>query len=104
MSAPRGGARQHRTNQQQRLAMLLARRDRLGTDWAERISHGLPGVGQLLEELMVTEWALTEGWPHLGEAWVIQWVQADARKLHDPDVGRRGACQYCVSTARRARA
>ncbi|WP_155856072.1 hypothetical protein [Cellulomonas sp. URHD0024] len=104
MSASRRDGAYGRTHKQHRLAALLARRDRLGTDWAERISHGLPGVGQLLEELMVTEWALTEGWPHLGETWVIQWAQADARKLHNPEVGRRGGCQYCATAWRRASA
>ncbi|MBO3090011.1 hypothetical protein [Cellulomonas dongxiuzhuiae] len=103
MSAHRS-TRRHRSNQQSRLAELLARRDRLGAEWAERVSHGLQGVGRLTEDLMVTEWALTEGWPHLSEAWLPQWVQADARKLHDPSAGPHGGCRYCSQARQRASA
>lgn len=95
MSAPHRDAARRRTNRQQRLAALLTRRDELGADWAERMSHGLPGVGQLLKELTITEWALTDGWPHLGETWVVEWVQSDARKLHDPVTERSDGCRYC---------
>ncbi|EYR62989.1 hypothetical protein N866_03860 [Actinotalea ferrariae CF5-4] len=103
MSAHRS-TRKHRSNQQSRLSALLERRDQLGADWAERVSHGLQGVGELTEELMVTEWALTEGWPHLSEAWLIQWVQADARKLHDPDSNDRTDCRYCTQARQQASA
>ena len=91
----------HRTQRQTRLAGLLAQRDQIAQTWAERFSHGLPGVGNLTVDLMVTEAALTDGWPHLADSWSGQWALADIRKLHDPDAGRYPGCSLCTRRAAR---
>jgi hypothetical protein len=65
-------------------------------------------VGDLTIDLMVTEIALTDGWPDLAEDWSGQWAIADMRKLHDPDpdpdAGRRPACTICARRTGRAAA
>lgn len=96
-------SRRH-TLQRQRLAELLVRRDQIGATWAERISHGLPGVGNLTIDLMVAEAALTDGWPNLADDWTGQWAIADIRKLHDPAAGRRPGCTICARRSARAAA
>ena len=79
-----------------RLKQLLERRDALGRSWAERASHGLPGLGDLTIDLLVVENSLAERWPYLSERWMREWVVADANKLHDPESDPRRSCAICV--------
>ena len=58
-------------------------------------------LGNLTVDLMVTEAALTDGWPHLADSWSGQWALADIRKLHDPDAGRYPGCSLCTRRAAR---
>lgn len=67
-----------------RLGQLLERRRTVGSSWAERISHALPGVEELTGELLLVEMAIAEQWPDDVEVWMRQWIVADAMKLHDP--------------------
>ena len=89
-----------RTQQRARLSELLIRRDQIGAAWAERFSHGLPGVGGLTLDLMVAEATLTDGWPRLAENWTGEWAVADIRKLHDP--GAHAGCSLCARRSSRA--
>ena len=73
MSGRSENTTQGRAQKVQRLSELLARRDQLGTTWAEHISHGLPDAGRLTIDLMVAEAALADGWPHLAEDWSGVW-------------------------------
>ncbi|KRD43893.1 hypothetical protein ASE38_06795 [Cellulomonas sp. Root930] len=102
MSAPTHTTSRRRTLKQGRLTELLARREQVGTAWAERASHGLPGLGDLTQELTIIEFALTEQWPHLAQSWLPAWVISDARKLHDPSTKTDGTCRICVASARQA--
>lgn len=86
-----------------RLARLLARRDKIGTEWAERFSHGLPGVGDLTIDLAIAEMTLTDDWPGVGERWTAEWALADIRKLHDPRVAPRPGCSICARRSAHAR-
>ncbi|CAL8979495.1 hypothetical protein CELL_03202 [Cellulomonas sp. T2.31MG-18] len=79
---------------QLRLQQLLERRRAIGSTWAERISHGLPGVGNLTADLLLVELAITEQWPQAVELWLPEWVVADAVKLHDP-AQPRDDCSVC---------
>ena len=82
-----------------RLKQLLERRDALGKAWAERASHGLPGLGDLTIDLILVEDALAERWPYLAQRWLLkEWVVADANKLHDPDTDPRRNCAICVAS------
>ncbi len=104
MSAPTHNASRRRTLKQGRLTDLLARREQVGTAWAERASHGLPGLGDLMQELTVIEFALTEQWPQLAQSWLPEWVVADAHKLHDPSTEAGITCGICTASAGRAAA
>jgi hypothetical protein len=104
MSGRTSNTNRHRTLRQNRLAESLTRRDHLAQAWAEHISHGLSGVGRLTIDLMVTEAALADGWPHLAETWTGEWAVADIRKLHDPDAGRKPGCTICAARSARAAA
>jgi len=96
MSGPTQNPSRRRTIQRARLSELLIRRDQIGAEWAERFSHGLPGVAGLTLDLIVTEAVLTDGWPHLAENWTGEWAIADIRKLHDPDAGLHPGCSLCA--------
>ena len=104
MSGRTENTSRRRTHQRQRLSEFLIRRDQIGTTWAERFSHGLPGVGELTIALMVAEVALTDGWPHLAGDWTGEWAVADIRKLHDPAAGPKAGCNICAARATRAAA
>jgi len=104
MFAPTNSTSRRATRKQGRLSELLAHREDVGTQWAERASHGLPGLGELTEQLMVVELAITEQWPKVSEAWLGEWVVSDARKLHDPDTGPYEACAICARSSRQAAA
>ena len=104
MSGRTENTSRRRTLQRERLSELLIRRDQIGTTWAERFSHGLPGVGELTIALMVAEVALTDGWPHLAGDWTGEWAVADIRKLHDPEAGPKAGCSICARRVARASA
>ena len=78
-----------------RLGQLLERRRAVGSSWAERISHALPGVEELTGELVLVEMAIAEQWPDDVETWVLGWIEADVAKLHDP-AQPRDDCSICA--------
>ncbi len=86
-----------------RLAQLVERREKLGKQWAERISHDRPGCEVLAYELALVERALSEQWPTESKRWVQEWILADANRLHDPR-GPRADCSFCAAARRPARA
>jgi hypothetical protein len=86
-----------------RLAQLVERREKLGKQWAERISHDRPGCEVLAYELALVERALTEQWPAESKRWVQEWILADANRLHDPGE-KREDCSFCAAARRPARA
>lgn len=83
--------------QAKRLERLLDRRREVGTAWAERASHGLPGLGELTMELTVLEETLSRQWPEKVIAWLPAWIEADARKIHDPDTTTGDGCSICAA-------
>lgn len=82
---------------QRRLEQLLERRRTVGSSWAERISHALGGVEELTTELLLVELAIADQWPSAVDAWMREWIVADASKLHDP-AERRTDCSICVAS------
>lgn len=96
MSALKVQPSAHNRRKKARLAQLLAHRAELGTRWAEQMSHAQSGVGDLMSELTVVETAITDQWPHMVQTWLPQWVVADAKRVHDPDLGPATGCSICA--------
>ncbi|HEY4753699.1 MAG TPA: hypothetical protein VIH37_10450 [Candidatus Limnocylindrales bacterium] len=88
---------------QRRLAQLVERRETLGRQWAERVSHNRPGSEVLAYELAVVERAITEQWPGESSRWVQAWIVTDANRLHDT-TEHHPECRYCAAAHRPARA
>lgn len=103
MAAHRKSKRELTLNQQRQNA-LLKRRDELGTKWAHSISHSVPGAGGVMMELLITEAALVDNWPHLKGDHASRWVLNDARELHDPHTEIGTNCVYCEQVTAQAAA
>jgi len=74
---------------------LLAKRAAVGAQWADRLSHGMPSA-RLLQEMTRLEAHLIEGWPHLSEKWVGEWVVADIKRIHGGPAAQMPGCAYCA--------
>ncbi|QIK83177.1 hypothetical protein [Sanguibacter sp. HDW7] len=81
--------------QARRRSELLTKRAAVGAQWADRMSHGFAS-GRLLQEMATLELTLMEGWPHLSERWVSEWIIADVRRIHGGPEAQMPGCGYCA--------
>ena len=74
--------------------LLLERRDNLGTQWAQALSHHAPGADDLAYAIALVENAISENHPAVFDQHFSEWVVRDAAQLHSPGTAS-GFCPLC---------
>ncbi len=102
-SAPRTGVtgadELEERRQQQRLAELLQRRERMARIVAEREAHDLDDAADYQHELAVVEQSIGHCWPQVWDAQFSEWVTRDAARMHSLKTPRRD-CGICITIHR----